>query len=629
MKIFKLIHIIFLKSILYFSFSSAFGAENSSRPEIIEVKSRIEDSITRRYKERISTRLPQDLFNVDVQIELKIFDSNTDLVKTDGSKSASKAQANDLSDFNLGIIDSITSKNEAQSSERIFGLPKGFLDRIEIKKVEVIVGLSPKLGSEYSSSFRAWLTTTVRNDFGKVGSTKVAELAPIPKEESLPPLGSEGNPRFLTFEEKFGNYQNAVGLALFSLILIVGILLIKFIPSRDVKEQLSLSLQIQEMKNAQLQLQNSMASRKVSIDSRNSDPQEMQLSANLLFDTLKAHHKKVALIVLSSPVIVGQILDRWLEEGLEGRKKVASLVDCVLSFFGNNISEPPIIPAAWALPDKIKDDKELAGVFKLFSNLNLKEKTELVEKTYWDLLSMRTLGDKLSNSPFSSVAQLSALRIQKLLSQQDKKIQSLALLHLPQGKMEEVVSKLSFEEKKNMIAEAFTLPKMKFEDLEKVDRSLRVLIKQDETDSESFIEVQPLIPNVLMSLLPFEEIQLVQQILPTLPDHGIKLKQNYPSLAFISDWPEEKLKYFLSGVQAQEILSLIKALPEVAEQIFAVIPSRTQTILKDSLNKTLSSDEINRGLEALRLKLFNFVSDGQIKLDQIFKDDSTAHKKAA
>lgn len=612
------------------AFSSAFGAETAARPELIEIKSRLEESIAKRYKERISTRIPQELFNVAIQAELLVHEPKPDSQSASGStETKNKSSSVELSDINLGIIESLGSTFDNQSPEKRIDIPKGFLERVEIKKIQVIVGFSQKLGEEYKKAFKPWLNATVKSDFGKIGFTKIAELAPIPKDEIPPTPIVEEKPRVLTFEEKFGNYQNVIGFGLFSLILLVGIFLLKFLPSRDIKEQMNLSLKIQEMKNSQLQLQNSGGGNKALSDTKKAEKQDIQLSANLLFDTFKEHQRKVALIALSSPLITDQVFDRWFEEGLDGRKKVASLVDCVLTFYGNNNTETPLNSTNWNLPESLKSDKDLPAVFTSFSTLSIQERTSLVEKTYWDLLSVKTLGDKLTSLPFASVAQLSASRIQKVLSKQDKKVQSLTILHLPQEKMEEVVSALSFDEKKSMIIEAFAIPRMKPQELEMADQSLKFLIKKEEVAEDGLIEIQSMIPNMLMCLSPFEEIQLVQQILPTLSDQGFYIKQNYPSLAFISEWPEDKLKFFFTGVQPNDILALVKAVPESSEILFSIIPSRTQTILKDSLNKTLSPEEINKGLEVLRLKLFRVVNDGQINLELIFKDAPTAKAKAA
>jgi hypothetical protein len=607
---------------LFCHFANA--ADQSSRPELIEVKSRLEDSIAKRYRERIATRIPTELFNVAVQATIKIKEDDTNLKSTTKETSNPKP---DLPDINLGIIESIAVGDSTLTETSEFSkIPKSFLERVEVKKIEIIVGLSPKLGEEYKTTFKPWLSTTVKGDFGSIGFIKVADLAPMPKEETTESAPPE-RPRVLTFEEKFGNYQNAIGLGVFSLILLIALLLFKFLPSRDMKEQVNLSLRIQEMKDSQLRLQSTTG--KGAIEAKKSEKQEIQLNANLLFDSFREHQKKVALIVLSSPGIADQVLDRWFEEGTEGRKKVASLVDCVLTHYGNNSSNIPLSGASWNLPERIKNDKELPSVFTAFSGYSLQEKTALVEKTYWDLLSVKTLGDKLTSLPFASMAQLPASKIQKVLSKQDKKVQSLTILHLPQEKMEEVVSGLSFEEKKNMIVEAFAIPKMKPQEIEMADQSLKFLIKKEESVDDGLVEIQSMIPNMLMCLSPLEEIQLIQQILPTLSDQGHFIKRSYPSLAFISQWPEEKLKHFLTGVQPNDILALVKAIPEATEVINSVIPNRTQTILKDSLSRTLTSEELNNGLSALRLKLFKYANDGIINLELIFKDAPAATTKAA
>ena len=135
-----------------------------------------------------------------IQTELVVHDPKPESQQASGSsETKNKSTSAEMSDLNLGIIESIAGGGDGQNPEKKFDIPKSFLERIEIKKIEVIVGFSPKLGEEYKKTFKPWLNATVKSDFGSIGSTKIAELAPIPKEDVPPPPPLEEKPMVLTF----------------------------------------------------------------------------------------------------------------------------------------------------------------------------------------------------------------------------------------------------------------------------------------------------------------------------------------------------------------------------------------------------------------------------------------------
>ncbi len=599
----------FIFTLLFIGLPILASAEPSIKVEVIALKSQIEDSIAKRYRERISTQLPVELFSVTVQVDVSISDIENRQVPSSKSEG--------LSDLSLGIVESVSTSA---------WIPSEIKNSIQVKKVEVGVGLSEKLGNEYAEKFKPWLTNAVKSDFGKYGVTKFSKIAPLPKEVVKPQEPEP--PRQLTSEEKFGYYQNALGLGLVSLVLLVGILLLKFLPSKDMKEQINLAVKIQEMKNSQMQLTQPTAKQ---MTERKYEKEDLQLSANLVFDNLKEHQRKVALIAFSNNALLDDVFNRWFDEGDEGRKKVASLIDSLLIQVGPKNADGSFaaLTINWTLPERIKKDKKLSETFRDFPSMSLQEKTTFAEKTYWDLLSVKTFGDQITKTLFSSVAHLPSSKIVKLLNGQDKKAQSIAVLHLPVEKMEQVVAEMSFEDKKSIVMQAFDTPKLNPQDLELADESLRLMVKQQEKLEDGSVEIQSMVPQMLMCLNPLEEIQLIQQITPRLPDRGAYLKSNFPSLAFLSEWPAEKLNGLLSSSRPQDILCLLKTVPEMTEAIFAVLPSRTQLILKDSMARELTKDETIRGLETLKLKMYKMTNDGQLVLAQVFPPKPQLAPKAA
>lgn len=584
---------------------NAFAIDSNLQPEVLEAKSRLEQTVNKKFHDRISTQLPKDMFSVGVQITL-------DSENADNSVTAAMELPADVS---LGIIDHANDP-----------AVEAAMKKVKIKKVVVLVGLHPKLGEDYKAKFETWLKTNVKSEFGSIGSAQISSLPEIPADVVTE---KPAPPRQLNWEERFGNFQNLIGFSVLALLFIIGIVLMKVMPSKDAKERVAVDLRIAEMKDSKIQLEGRKEQKK--LENKEKPALENQLNANLLFDNYREHQKKVAFIAMSSQEQIDQVLDLWLSEGDSGKRKIASFVDAVLTHYGvssinsslnGTVASPvPTEAFTWQLPEKIKSNKEMPPVFREYALLPMSEKTSYLEQCYWDLLSMKTLDEKALKPRFASLAQLPPAKIQKILSSQDKKVKALTLLNLPEEKIGEVVAEMSFDDKKSIVLQAFESPKVRENELEVLDESLKFLIKKEDTVEEGVIEVKSMIPNMLMAVKPFEEIKLLREICPNLADKGLYLKQSYPSAAFIGEWPKEKLRTLLTGATNPEILSLLQVFPEIKESILEALPPRTKAILQDEIGKqSYSDDDLNLHLEGTKYKIFKMVNDGEVVLTQIFKD---------
>lgn len=593
--------------------SARASANDMNQAALVEYRSKLEQIITEKYRDRISTQVVLGAFNVSVSATIE-FDDNLS-----NSKIAQSTQEAP-SDITMGIVERFSIPDSSSAASLGY--------KIRIKRIAVMVGLDPKLGDNYKTQFTSWLNTSVKAEFGSLGVAQVNDFTekPISSEKKEPEP-----PRLLNWAEKFGYFQNLIGLVVLALGIVVVLIIAKRMPSKDTQEQLTVALRIQEMKNSQLQLApNEMGTSGNKLDKNKS---ELQLSANLLFDNYRDHQKKLAFIALSSPEKMDQALDLWFEGGEEGRRKIASLVDSVLTqFTTNHLSASNGSPAEmqWQMPEKIRNDKELPAVFRAFATLPLVDKTLVIEKTYWDILSLKTLSDKAMRPKFASISHLPAARIQKILSGQDQKVKSLTLLHLPTEKLNQVMGEMTFDEKKNTVLQAFELTHVREKEIDLLDETLRFRVQKEESVQEGTVEVQSLIPNLLMLLKPTEEIALLKEIVVKLPDKGDYLKQTYPSLLFLTEWPEEKLKILVGTAGTQEILSLIQILPEISAKALSALPGRTKRIIEGEIGKRqFDNTELDQYLEILKYRLYKIVNDGQVSLAQIFKTGGAANGRAA
>lgn len=590
---------------------TAFAQTQTSRPDILAIKTRLEDQLSKRFKDKISTQVAPELFNVGVQITI-------DYSATVDAQNKNVKTSELPEDITLGVID---HASELPLSEATSDL----MQKIKVRKVEVLVGLSTRLGEDYRAKLSTWLTGQVKAEFGGLGTSKVSLLAEVPPE----PEKVKAKP---TFEERFGNVQNFVGLLVFGLFLVLAVLLIKLIPSRDMKEQLAINLKIHEMKNSEMLISAprmplapaaTPAARDVTATSITAVTTGDGMGANFAFENYRDHQKKVAYLASSSASMIDRALDLWFEEGEDGRKKIACFVDGMITHFGaGQVKSTP--SQDWVLPSRIKNDRDLPQVFRELASLSFADKGKLIERAYWDLLSIKTLGEAPQKTPFSGVAMLPPAKIQQLLSTQDKNTRSLTILHLPIEKMNQVVSEMSYEEKRQTLLSVIESPQVKANDIQLVDDSLKDVMKKQQSLVDGVIDLEEKLPNLLMCLSPMEEIQLALEMVAKSPDRGLHLKQAYPGLAFIPEWPAEKLKILFNGISSSELLAFIQLMPNTAELILQVLPPRMRTIVKDEIGKKeMLSDELNQNLELLRARVFKMVNEGQVILTSVFKDEQT------
>ncbi len=516
----------------------------------------------------------------------------------------------------------------------------------------VHVGLSPKLGKTYRDQFTKWLNANIRSEFAEKGKTTVnniIEIEPVKTAEEKMPKTFElkmepkaieisvqepTKPRQLGWEERFGQFQNFIGLSILAVFLMLTYFGGKFIQSKDVKAQVAVAEKMHEIQAAQAaesgggRNENSRSGTETELAATQvtSSPQ-----LTIGFESFQEQQRKVAFLALSSKENMAQVTQIWLDDGELGRSKIALVLDCVLANLGNiELAKAgnKNFTIDWTMPESIKNDKGLSKAFKAVALMDIETKFAMLDRAYWDLLSIRTLGANLTKQRFSAFAQLSPSSIHKILSAQDRKVKSVTCLHLPPEKLKLVIATMSIEEKKTIVEQAFNYPDMSFADLDFVDNHLNVLVQMEQMQNVNSVELPRLVPGLLAVSSPLEEIQLVNQVLATNQESAFFLKQNYPSIAFLNEWPKDKLKLLLGKARNLELLAIIQAMPELKENVLSVLPARARTMLADDLqSRVLSEEDVNANLTDLRSRLNYMYENNEIDLLQIF--NSTQNEKTS
>ncbi len=611
----------------------------------IEVKAQIEELISKRYRDQISTQIDSSLFNVSVKVTLREINevpktksaqeqANLPAKVAEVKPVASASQAFEVipEDLTTGVIElspvldhykrqleelqaKVNAMQPAQPPQiNIMNAPAEMATtRYEIRAVEVSVGLDSGLKSSYRREFEEWLKKTVESDFGQQGSYKISILRKIIKPEEPP--------KELTPLEKVSNLQILLGFGLLALVLMLGLLFSKLIPSRDIKEQNQVALRIQEMRDAQVA--NERSSRQSLASSGKKEESETKkapiTSSNLevVAQTFRETQGKVAILYFGAPAIMAPLFETWYEQGWNGRVKAAAFIDAVLS------RSEKVEQSTMRFSEKWRKDSELHQAFREFPGISLEERTLILEEAYWDILSLNMLGKEVLKTRFGLLADLSTDKLQRLLSSQEAKVRALTLMHLPEGKAQDYFLDLDQEEKKNLIENSLQLNFVREDDLAALDENFKLQVQNDQ-QPEGVVNVSELLPNLLKSLSPREELQWLPEASLKLSDQGLKLKRSYPSLAFLQDWPDEALELFFNGLDSKLAVVYLRLVPAMVNRVPKFYPTRIASIIRDELavKRAQNEKDIDRGLEQLKLRLLRFTESGEINLERVFKAGS-------
>jgi hypothetical protein len=644
-------------------------------PQFIEIKAKTEELISKRYRDQLSTQLDISSFSVNVSVVLgerkKIIppvavamtvgtNAATIAVATTGTNSiptkltekiSSYAEPEDLTtgvvtllpllsnyqqellalqnqlsnQINTQIINQLNNQKPvapvAEEKEQL-------IEKLEIRRVEVLLGLDSGISSAYRRDIEDWLNKAVVADFGKLGTYKINTIRKIVKPEEPP--------KVLTSIEKVNNLQILLGFGVLASVIFLGLFAHKWILSKDVKEQTQTALRIQEMK-ASLQA----AERR---DSKNliTLPNKKELAADKTKElatnagaeiNLQTHHElqqKIFSLHFKMQNLTKNLFEIWFDEGEDGRFKAASFIDAILSRRSlNNDTDFKALSESVILPEKWRKDVDFAQVFREFPKTTLLDKNEFLEQVYWDMLSVNLLGSKTLRAPFEILLDLPNEKVQRILHQQDPKIKSLALLHMSSESVQNYLGTLSEIERQKIIESALKLQSVPMAEVESANELINNKVKQDEQPF-GYVQLTEQLPNLLFSLSAREELNLLPQIIAKLPDEGLSIKRAYPSIAFIPEWPDQELKTLFENSEVKTISTYLFLVPGMTDKILSFLPNRLVMMIKEELNnrKTPNEKEIEKNIGALKLQLLQKVQNGVINFGSIFVSVNIAESAA-
>jgi hypothetical protein len=656
-------------------------------PQFIEIKAKTEDLISKRYREMLGTQLDKNSFTINaiVRFQSKITDENKK--NTSNSKPTPTKVPNTSANINAnadvvgpngerivnGIIqpEDITTgmitltpllmqyqleifklQNElAQRSAGNLGFDSGgnfndanfgmvqnsaqapirpdLQDSFEITQVEILLGIDAAYSKTYRQEIEEWLKKAVELDFAKKGSYKISTIRKIEKPEE--------KPKPLTPMEQLTNLQILIGLGLLALVALLGLLAQKAILSKDVREQTQTALRIQEMRAAQTSSErNANSARaltsttnkpKKDLEKEKSENSEVSIRPDVLLQTLRELQQKIGALSLKMSRLNEQLFTIWFEQGFDGRLKVASFIDAILSRQSLTTGEMPENSTntdIMLLIEKWRHDNDLQEAFRAFPEVNLADKNHFLEQVYWDMLSVNLLGSRNLDAPFEILQELPDEKLKKVFSLIDIRDRTLALMHLPGDRVRSYLKSIHESEKQAIIESSISLREVPVNELNSISENLKAKVRQT-SGSSANIEMSEQIPNLLFSLSCKEEFTWLPNALKDLPDKGISIKRSYPSIAFLHEWPDDILKTFFEGLDTKLLVAYLRLMPSMAERIKGLVSQRLTIIINDELisKRTVNEKDLDKNLEQLKIILHQRVMAGSISLGQVFALNDT------
>lgn len=627
-------------------------AQSVPDSETLEARTRIENAITARLQTTIATVLDREAFHVSVRVGL----SDKPIAKISSAKISPKVTTDSKgealpADLTMGLLsaqsvvkeyeDELEKMRTRETTVKQTSSDKAY----RIDSILVSVGLNEDLGDEYRHTFEEWLKNRVTKDFGKIGAYEVSQIKKAPSVKEAE--------RSKTFFDKLASLQNFLGLLSLGFFALIALLISKFIMSKEAV--------------AQIQVASMTAARKPDDDSEREVAAEpaprRQLPAadysaldvgNALAPAPRSSHDgivemrgirdsvaKIAILTDEVGAKMNTVFASWLQTGERGLMKAAAMTDALLSIQqsrqesrqgASSYARTTAATPSFVVPDELK--AAMLEVYQKMASLELGEKRRLLDEVYWDLISLKSVGEKALDRPFGYIGQLKDSKMQTVLEGQSATVRALAVLHMNTDVKKRYIDNLSPEKKVELLQESLKIETVKAHDFETTNETLRYVVKGAAQNAAGEIEIAPLLPGLLDTFSVVEETQMLREVSGRLSDKGYRIKMTWPTLAFLDEWPEDSMSLLVKAATSEEVYALLRTMPSFKDAVLKQCAPRVAQIVQDDLaaQERMKSDEREAHLARLKNKLLRLINDEALKLRDIYdptKRSANSSPKAA
>jgi cell division protein FtsL len=592
-----------MKIALVLLFSLVFGNAQAQRLQshVLELQNRIESQVDRNLTNLISTQLAPGTF--DVSARVKVVEVPT------GAKPPKKNQEpeNMPAGLDLGTVDVrevIESyKNQIEEMKAFRDNNKQQVDepKFSVTRIEVVVGLSDIYDDAYVAQFQEWIQKRVKTDYGSIAVATVNKAKPLPVKEA-PGLGLRD------FLPALGFGILALALVLAAWLLAHGLIRLgEGAKSIIIEHKNAFNLEHNQRVEQKSEEKRDLAGEGLEATggralkhSKNEDQQEFLQAGEELAG-------KIIYLYLESVQGVQDLVRFWLDNGKEGCLKTAVLIDMLVTLKEKVSVETSdtsthkftedIALAISALKIPLESDSisthgaSLGDAYREAAAMNAETKLEFLEKIYWDLLQIGTLGPQSMRKPFDYLQSMNDMAFAEAIKTQPDDTKALALMFGDPKKAKAFMSGVSDTEKEKLVTDMMGLSQVSKKQLWDIDSAMKLkLINSATRPEDNLVDLFPRTIDMLNTMSPVDEIKVLRKSVRQLPDQGATVKTQLTSLAFIDEWHPEYVGKLVKVSTTQELTHLIQLIPESRDVVLSTCPEKMKMIIQDDL-KMASADD--------------------------------------
>ena len=564
----------------------------SGSPEALGAKAFLEGLIVKRFSLELATLVDRQAFSLGAQLELAPVLSPTAPAKTD---------VEPIADFLLGSLDAEQLLKSVPSpvEERTFA--QKLLESFRIRGVQISVGLQEDLSPQTKTEVEQWLTKRLAAEYKGIGKGTVSFIKKVPQKT----LEEQRVPK--TIWDWLTQYQNFAGQLVLAISLLIGIFMWQvlarmFNPSAGADAGYATTGGSEEASDFEslAQAAAEIKAEQEQEDKRMHEYDEHERVRNIKdIETLEVRTRD---LVPRLQGYLDDVIRTWCHMGEAGRLRLA----CFAEAAGKETGKLPI--PVDALPDVQK-------VFARMPETGLRERREALEKAYWDLLSTLNLGSDSLSQPFAYMDGLSLNMVNRVLMDQNPKLKTLVSLYMNNDQRTRYVRSLSVQNKKELLMQAASLHEIRAEELEGFDRSL--MTKINPTRGQEIVPLEMSFNKIVATLTPSEEVTLLKEL---TGDAIEEYKRAIPSLAFLHEWPDDKIKILMMGITPDELISYLRVRTDLKTRMLGLASMMVGEIAGEELGKPdkSSAAEKDKGIEFFNARVKALVEQNDINLSEIF-----------
>lgn len=562
-------------------------------PDALSAKALLEDLLARRFTQTLATKIEKSTFSVSAELDLQAVPKKVDKPLL----APASGEMEPISDLALGMLDpeALLKNYSPPGEERQVAM--AFLEGFKIKTVSVNVGLSESLAPEVKAEVEKWLTDRLNSEFGKVGKGLVTVIKmPLPKAQEIAP------PK--TTWDLLNQFQSLAGQLALATAIVLGVLLWGILTPR--KSSVAGGAEAGNTTTSTQQATGSPAAMSAPGLSEEEKQRlaDEKLSRDRAAATLEVESLKGRVLDILPKISehLESVLRAWCQTGDLGWTKVAVLSEVV----GKELGKLPI-PV-----DAVSD---VTRAFTKMAAVDIAEKRDVLQKSYWDLLTVMNLGPAALEQPFGYLGGFNAGMVSQVLMEQNPKMRTVVSLFMPPDLRAKFMSTMSLDAKRELLVAAAGMSEIPAKELSQLDQGLMARFKPQ--GREDVIPLEMTLNKLVEALTPAEELVLLAGMQGPAAE---EFRRSTPSLAFISEWADEPLATLLSQATTDEILALCRVRPDVKDRVLSLAPKMTVAMVSDELSMPdrLSAKDKGVWIEALSKRLRTLVLSKALVLEEIF-----------